>query len=86
MLEAGKIKKSVALRKGECNQCGECCKFAFECPMLFKMKGKYACRIYRVRPTVCRLFPLTHHDVLTVESKCDYYWHKKDIKKLRINL
>ena len=76
------VKKSVSLRKGECNQCGECCKFVFECPMLQKKKGKYTCRIYKVRPDICRLFPLTHEDIRHLSHECDFFWHKCDIIRI----
>jgi Fe-S-cluster containining protein len=76
------IKKSLSLRKGECNQCGECCKFLFVCPMLYKRNSKYACRIYKIRPPICRLFPLTYHDISGLKSKCDFYWNKKDMDRI----
>ncbi len=62
----------AALRQGECDRCGECCKILFRCPFLAKdAQGEHACRIYRWRFLSCRHFPVDPRDLSEV-CKCSY--------------
>jgi uncharacterized protein len=62
----------VALRRGECDRCGACCKILFRCPFLAgDAQGNYSCRIYEHRFGQCRLYPIQPRDMLEVEH-CSY--------------
>jgi len=55
------VEGQLALRKGECHQCGRCCSFVFICPMLTKNRF---CRIYsKYRSEVCKVFPIDQRDI-----------------------
>ncbi len=63
----------LALRKGECNRCGACCKILFRCPFLgTDAEGQFTCRIYDKRFTQCRLFPLHAEDLRELNEQCSY--------------
>jgi hypothetical protein len=63
----------LALRRGECNRCGACCKILFRCPFLgTDAEGQYTCRIYDKRFAQCRLFPLHAADLLELGEQCSY--------------
>ncbi len=63
----------LAQRRGECNRCGACCKIAFRCPFLkTTADGSSSCRIYGVRFSQCRLFPLHAEDLVGLEQQCSY--------------
>ena len=63
----------LALRKGECNRCGACCKILFRCPFLgTDAEGQYTCRIYDKRFAQCRLFPLHAEDLRELGEQCSY--------------
>jgi hypothetical protein len=62
----------VAMRQGECNRCGECCRILFRCPFLGKdAQGENTCRIYEKRFGACRLYPIQPADLREVKS-CSY--------------
>jgi hypothetical protein len=67
------VKRQLALRKGECHQCGRCCSFLFACPMLTRQR---LCRVYKEsRSEVCKSFPLDQRDIDEVtlcEGTCGY--------------
>jgi hypothetical protein len=46
-------------RVGKCLNCGACCKLMIRCPFLAydKKTSKARCRIYALRPPVCRKYP-----------------------------
>jgi Fe-S-cluster containining protein len=63
----------LARRHGECNRCGACCKIAFRCPFLkTDQNGDSSCRIYGLRFTQCRLYPLHASDLLELKGQCSY--------------
>ncbi len=63
----------LARRHGDCNRCGACCKIAFRCVFLkTDQQGNSSCRIYGLRFTQCRLFPLHAEDLLGLEGQCSY--------------
>ena len=57
-------------RSGECARCGKCCSLC-----IFHNPAAKACRIYKYRPEICRVFPLTHEDVENVPS-CGFHFKK----------
>ncbi len=58
-------------RKGECVNCGECCKLPNACPFLRGKKGKTYCSIYKIRPVNCRKYPRTEKEHIT-QAKCGF--------------
>lgn len=65
------------VRKGKCNQCGQCC-LNEKCDHLFlkQSDGKYYCRIYnsKDRPRKCKLFPANPPIIF---ENCGYYFIDK---------
>jgi hypothetical protein len=58
------VQRQLALRKGECHQCGLCCSFLFVCPMLTQ---EQLCRIYKkCRSEICKVFPINQRDIAEV--------------------
>ena len=78
------VKRQLALRKGECHQCGRCCSFLFPCPMLTQQR---LCRIYkRCRSEVCKLFPIDPRDIAEVALRggtCGYRFEIGFSEKIR---
>lgn len=63
----------LARRRGECKRCGGCCRLAFRCPFLrTDAEGQTSCRIYGLRFTQCRLFPLHAADLLELRGECGF--------------
>jgi uncharacterized protein len=63
----------LARRHGECNRCGACCKILFQCPFLgTDAEGQYTCRIYQLRFSQCRLYPLHAADLAELQGQCSY--------------
>lgn len=63
----------LARRQGDCNRCGACCKILFRCPFLgTDDEGQYTCRIYKMRFSQCRLFPLRASDLHELREECSY--------------
>ena len=63
----------LSRRHGECNRCGACCKIAFRCPFLgTDREGHTTCRVYGLRFTQCRLYPLHASDLLELGGQCSY--------------
>ncbi|MDP1629577.1 MAG: YkgJ family cysteine cluster protein [bacterium] len=61
-------------RRGKCNGCGDCCKFAITCPFSKReTDGKYKCLIYSFRPLNCRKYPRAEREFITKE-KCGYWF------------
>jgi hypothetical protein len=74
-------------RLGECKRCSACCRLPFRCPWLIEGEnGNDArCRWYDLRPTVCRLFPITQEDIedrnrIMPQSPCGYSFGDKPHK------
>jgi Fe-S-cluster containining protein len=60
-------------RQGECNRCGACCKILVRCPFLgTDADGQYTCRVYAMRFSQCRLFPLRSADLREFGEECSY--------------
>jgi len=59
-----------AKRSGDCARCGRCCQ---GCPA-HDARGK-RCKIYRLRPSICKAFPLTPEDIKKVHT-CGYHFQK----------
>jgi len=59
-----------AKRSGGCVGCGKCCG---HCPAL-DTKSK-RCRIYPIRPAICKAFPLTPEDLKNLRT-CGFHFKK----------
>jgi Fe-S-cluster containining protein len=57
-------------RNGECARCGKCCEYCLAHDAMNKR-----CRIYRIRPSICKAFPLTPEDLNTIHT-CGFYFKK----------
>ena len=67
-------------RDGECNRCGACCKILFRCPFLATdAEGQYTCRIYAMRFSQCRLFPLHAADLRELGEECSYSFEAEPV-------
>ncbi len=68
-------------RSGECNRCGACCKILFRCPFLgTDDEGQYTCRIYSMRFSQCRLFPLRAADLRELGEECSYTFEAEPLR------
>lgn len=69
------IDRQIKLRKGECSQCGECCKFmdVFKCKFL---SDDNKCLIQDNKPEKCKLFPIDekHLEITGLKGVCSYHW------------
>jgi hypothetical protein len=73
--EKGLVASNLKRRRGECLQCGRCCKLVYRCPMLVGNKNSMRCLIYNTgRPEQCRVFPLNTSDLADVNFRCGYYF------------
>jgi Fe-S-cluster containining protein len=71
----------LAKRQGDCNRCGACCKILFCCPFLgTDDEGQYTCRIYKMRFSQCRLFPLRATDVRELREECSYTFEAEPLR------
>ena len=67
------IAARLALREGDCNRCGACCKILFRCPFLAEPHpGEYSCRIYGHHFGQCKLYPLTPADLKEIDGECSF--------------
>jgi len=76
-----KTKKLLEMRRGECRQCGACCKLMFNCPALEEKKGVTECKIYEHRSRICRLFlsdkrDLSDRNLAEPVKKCGFWFEK----------
>lgn len=78
------VNKMLAQRKGQCNQCGACCKLLLKCPFLIEEKDSFSCSIYgKVRPVNCVVFPINKKDIkdrdlILPEVPCGYFFEVKE--------
>jgi len=80
----GKVRRSLASRRGACRRCGVCCHLvARKCPALrLHADGGSTCVLYRFyRPVNCRTFPidprdLADRDLVAPGTPCGFYWER----------
>jgi Fe-S-cluster containining protein len=71
------VADQMALRVGECNQCGKCCEILFKCPFLAKVDdGTSYCTIYENRPSQCGAYPIDERCLAEVNSDCTFSFAK----------
>ena len=71
----------LARRQGDCNRCGACCKILFRCPFLgTDDEGQYTCRIYKMRFSQCRLYPLRAADLGELREECSYTFEAESLE------
>ena len=68
---AGYVREQNRRRKGECRQCGSCCRLLFRC---FSLTPDDLCRTYSRRSAVCSTFPIDERDLRDVGPHCGYYF------------
>jgi hypothetical protein len=69
----GYVADQLALRVGECNQCGKCCEILFKCPFLAKVDdGTSYCTVYENRPKQCGAYPIDERCLSEVDFNCTY--------------
>jgi hypothetical protein len=67
----GYVREQIKKRKGECRQCGSCCRLVFRC---FYLTPDALCRTYGHRSAVCCTFPIDERDRQDVGPHCGYYF------------
>lgn len=72
------VQNQLALREGQCRQCGTCCNLLITCPMHLK-NGH--CLAYNIcRPQSCKVFPIDQRDIQEARlnnGACGYSFIKK---------
>jgi hypothetical protein len=74
------VEESISRRKGNCVNCGACCKLAFKkCPYLIEENRKSLCKIYTgFRMLNCKIFPIDKNDIndrnMISKKSCGYYF------------
>lgn len=68
---------------GGCAHCGASCKLLFQCPHWDDKNNR--CSIYELRPSVCRLFPITPSDIIDrnltkTETPCGFRFNNNPRK------
>lgn len=63
VFRADYVKRSVAMREGDCNRCGLCCQLVVKCVFLRFDDGLAACGRYETRPANCSQFPIDQADI-----------------------
>ena len=59
-------------RRGQCVNCGACCKLPNVCPFIKAGEdGKEFCSIYAIRPYNCRKYPRTESESVT-QGTCGF--------------
>ena len=69
------VRVQLALRRGECNRCGDCCSIMFMCPYL---DGESNCTIYECRYKQCASFPIEPRDLKFLRHRCSYYFEGEE--------
>lgn len=81
------VKEGLERRFGECLRCGACCKLMTDC--FFCTRGlPTGCKIYSVRPLVCRFFPiderdLADRDLVLPTVPCGFYFKPREREEER---
>jgi len=76
------VNEMITKRKGQCNQCGACCKLLLKCPFLIENENHFSCKIYgKVRPVNCVVFPINDKDIkdrdfVLPSVSCGYFFEK----------
>ncbi len=56
-------------RRGQCVNCGACCKLPNACPFIKAgADGKEFCSVYTIRPINCRKYPRTESESVTQDT------------------
>ena len=55
-------------RQGNCSNCGKCCSLPNKCLFFKETKNSGYCTVYNLRPLVCRKYPRTKHECVTLDS------------------
>ncbi|MBF0101703.1 MAG: hypothetical protein HQK77_12425 [Desulfobacterales bacterium] len=70
------VERQMKKRMGTCRQCGTCCTFLLECPVLNTRRRN--CILYSMpRPKVCKIFPIDERDIQEVSwlgKSCGFYF------------
>ncbi|MEW6026396.1 MAG: hypothetical protein AB1599_03755 [Planctomycetota bacterium] len=79
-LRPKKTRRDMSNRQGECRRCGACCEIMFKCPALKGNNDTLHCKIYDLRSTVCRTFPINHKDIKDRDlikplQKCGFHFN-----------
>lgn len=74
------VRAQLALRRGECNKCGDCCSIMFGCPHL---GGENNCTIYERRYEQCAVFPIEPRDLKFLRHRCSYYFQGEEPPNLQ---
>jgi len=61
-----RVEEHKEIREGTCKRCGTCCG---HCPFYSRKKKK--CYVYKLRPDICKVFPLTPEDLEKIPH-CGY--------------
>jgi uncharacterized cysteine cluster protein YcgN (CxxCxxCC family) len=67
--------QNLAMRRGDCNRCGVCCKLLNRCPHLIEDKDGPRCGIYKTRYDQCATFPIDPRTLALVNAMgatCSY--------------
>ena len=75
----GYVRRSLARRHGECARCGACCALGYRCLTLRDNGSGTECRIHKLRPINCRLFPiderdLADRDLINPDLSCGFFF------------
>jgi hypothetical protein len=75
----GYVRRSVERRHGDCARCGACCALGYRCLSLCDGEAGAECRVHRLRPMNCRLFPiderdLADRDLIQPDVPCGYHF------------
>jgi len=77
------VQNMVSHRKGECKQCGACCKLLYKCPFLIEHPKGFSCKIYgKIRPINCVIFPINEKDIcdrntVLPDVPCGYFFENQ---------
>ena len=78
----GYVRRQLALRQGDCRQCGICCALGHTCPLLHN-PTRHCLIYYGYRPKSCCVFPVDERDLQDVQAAggtCGYAFPAKAAK------